>query len=167
MPTYIYQSLTPPCQFAVVLYAMDGCWTSRMCYLPFDGGHSRKAKCQARHLGRPKPECAGKSSWLWRGMRLRSLAWPYRPWQAKIVHERPWPPVAGHGRSCFRFEIVAMTIPKSNCFRFEIVAMTIPKSNCLRFEIVAMTIPKSNCFRFEVVAMTIPKSNPFALKSSR
>ena len=98
MPTYIYQSLTPPCQFAVVLYAMDGCWTSRMCYLPFGGGHSRKAKCQARHLGRPKPECAGKSSWLWRGMRVRSLAWPYHPWQVKIVHEKtmaargwPWP----------------------------------------------------------------------------
>ena len=112
-PPTFRQSQTPPCLFAVVLYAMDRSWTSRMCYLPFDGGHSRKAKCQARHLGRSKPECAGKSSWLWRGMRLRSLAWPYRPWQAKIVHERPWPPVAGHGRSCFRFEIVAMTIPKS------------------------------------------------------
>ena len=41
-----------------------------------DGGHILKARCQAHHLGRPWPKCAGQSSWLWHVMCLRSRGMP-------------------------------------------------------------------------------------------
>ena len=83
---------------------------------------------------------------------------------------QPWEAMDKQGRSVRAIEpridrAIRRAIDRSS--RFEIVAVTIPKSSGFRFGIILMTIPKSNCFALEFVVVTIPESNAFALKSSQ